>query len=208
MESAAVRIDEPAKVDAAVVAAPDAAPQQVASLPEPEITGTVTADAPPQPIAPPLVNATPIRRPPVPRARPAAADVMAALPDPAIAAPAVNARQPVVRRRRAVVKPVVKPKPSNGQPSTRTATPGGAGAEPGLAVRRFTVRDVNQACPVATSGPSGNPHSAHEPSYNAVSFRPMRASASVMTAAVTPEPQVVTIGRFGSTPAALKTSRN
>ena len=94
---------------------PAPAPAQIAALPEPETTGAIptleiAAPAPLVASEPPLVNARPIRTPPIPRDRPAAADVVAALPDPAVSAPVVETKKPVVRRRKLVAKPVARPK--------------------------------------------------------------------------------------------------
>lgn len=113
--------DAPTKVEADAPS-PAPVPLQVSASPEPETTGTIAAPeiaapeiAPPTPLVgseTPLVNARPIRTPPIPRDRPAAAGIVAALPDPAISVsvPVVETKKPVVRRRKSVAKPVARPK--------------------------------------------------------------------------------------------------
>lgn len=102
------KADEPSKVETPAVITSAPAPQQVAALSEPDITGSTPA--PQAMIEAPLVNAKPIRKPPTPRDRPTDADVVAALPDAAISAPATDAAKPSVRKRKPVVKRVAKPK--------------------------------------------------------------------------------------------------
>lgn len=108
VETVVAAIAEPLRAEAPAVSDPEADLQQVASLPDQEITGGTPAPVIAEPL---LVNAKPIRRPPVPAERPAAADIVAALPDPALATPATETIKPIVRKRKPVVKRVVVKKP-------------------------------------------------------------------------------------------------
>ena len=100
------KVEEPPRAEPPVVTTPEPALTQIAALPEPETTGTTSAVV----VEPPLKNARPIRRPPLPRDRPAVDNVLAALPDAAVAAPTEETVKPALRKRRPVVKRVVKPK--------------------------------------------------------------------------------------------------
>ncbi|MDB5628503.1 MAG: hypothetical protein JWQ51_843 [Tardiphaga sp.] len=104
--AATAKIDDPVKVETPSLS------QQVAAFPEPDLTGSTPAPqaaaAPNVVTEPPLVNATPIRKPLIPIDRPAAADAVAALPDPAVTAAAAQTVRPVVRQRRPAVKRAAK----------------------------------------------------------------------------------------------------